>query len=177
MGGTFGGTGWSSTMAENTIRHQLDVWIDWCGENVIVSYGYRDSGVQIPQRQHRLSITAIPRDDASALEAIACATLERFVPSAPRRIPHGRLIPTYVPGCLTVVLQDQRRQGDLPLARMYLNEDYPATGRRTEHSLRLEAADFEPPLYRAWERLRRWGKAQAWSHYVTNFGPYVEWRS
>ncbi|MCJ7706677.1 MAG: hypothetical protein MUO38_03565 [Anaerolineales bacterium] len=67
---------------------------------------------------------------------------------------------------MTVVVQDQQRHTQIPLARLYYREGLPRFRSSIEAQVRMAPADFSVSERAAWERLRVEIKRMAREHYT-----------
>lgn len=160
-------------MAEDWYRHQLLVHVDLVppADVVDVVYSYPFAGAHsLPEIRACVPIADVDEAAARALFAFVGRLVERL-PCERVRLPHAVIAPTYVPGVLTVPVQDARRMGtDLPLARLYVYELLPETGTTREHELRIDRPEFDAGLRSWWDDIRAWGKRIAWREYEVRFG-------
>jgi hypothetical protein len=87
---------------------------------------------------------------------------------APTRVrpPHAEIVPHIRPAIMTVVVQDQQRHTQIPLARLYYHEGVPRFRSSIEAQVRMAPADFSVSERAAWERLRVEIKRMAREHYT-----------
>ena len=84
-----------------------------------------------------LSDTEITDDFRRQLDFIYRALEGRIPVPASVRLPHAEVMPTVQAGILTFVAVDQSRSDEIPLARLYFNEDVAALRSRVEGQVRV----------------------------------------
>jgi hypothetical protein len=151
------------------IPHNLLVHLDFADHILEVRYSYPFS------QPHRLDeqLIRIPADDIpdavrQELEFLRQQLLERLPPPVPARLPSIELMPEYVPGFLTVVIQDATR--DLPVARLYVHERVPQLNSQREIELRLDPGQWSEEQMSSWRRLEQHVGGIVWSDYLSRFG-------
>jgi hypothetical protein len=146
--------------------HQFLIHTDLCADRLSIAYSYPFSSP--PLRERRIGVTG-PPDIALILERIRGDCLSVFeVPARSARVPHAMVPSTLRLGCLTVVLQDYRR--DLPVARLYVDENL--LGERVEHEIHMARDEFPHGTLIALERLKSWAKGVVWQDHENRFGEF-----
>ncbi len=152
-------------------KHQLNVHLDYgpqCFEpgGLEVRYGYHYSG----EHQLREQVVRIPpatiapelKTDLDALYEI----LRRKIPEPEVvRLPHAAIRPTIRPAGLTVVVLDQSRAAQLPIARLYYYEEVDPLRSRIERRVYLERPGWSAPELQVCDRVRETVRKLAWQDY------------
>lgn len=160
------------TSGGSRIRHQLTIWLDYMPSDddaVEVNSGYPHSAPHdIPQQRIRFPRDSMTPEAKAALDAIDQALLDR-VAAKSVRLPSRSVRPSTRRAYTTIVIQDQTRSGELPIARLYYDQQIRQTGTSVNDEVRMESGDFSSDELRQWQTLRGWAKRVAWEDYNTRF--------
>jgi hypothetical protein len=151
------------------VKHQLLIHLDYGDTlpSLEVRYSYPFSTPhRLPEQAIAVPKAKIPGPIKKDLDYLYRQMSDRIPPPTPVRLPHAHIVPDIRPAIMTVVVQDQQRQTQIPLARLYYHEEVLKLGSRIEAQVRMGPADFSGSERAAWERLRVKIKRMAWEHYV-----------
>lgn len=155
-------------------KHELVIHLDY-GPPVAgleIRYRYPFSAPDaFPERVVRIQQHRILRDVLRDLDILYHGLTKRI--RTPVGLPYAAVDPVTRPIVATIVIQDQRRSHELPLARLCYPEDVPGNGSRVEREVRMEAGDFTADERVSWDRLRKRIKGIAWTHYQGAVGDYL----
>jgi hypothetical protein len=123
---------------------------------------------EIRQQTIRFLSADLTTDVLTALESLV-GTLRARIRTQEVVLPSRRVRPRIRLGITTIVVQDQTRTAELPLARMYYIEEIAGTGSSHEGEVRLESGEFSETDRGHWDVLRSWAKKRAWEDYESRF--------
>lgn len=155
-------------------KHELVIHLDYgppvAGLKIRYRYPFRTPDA-FPERVVRIPQHQILRDVLRDLDILYQGLTNRVpVPAGP---PDTGVVPHTRPAIATIVIQDQRRAQELPLARLCYPEDVAGNGSQAEREVHMEAEDFTADERLAWDRLRKRIKGIAWTHYQGAVGDYL----
>jgi hypothetical protein len=159
------------------VQHQLSIHLDFVPgpDGVTVVYSYAFSGDH-ELREHRVQLLApdLDRQFADDLDLVYREMIERIGPVRVAVLPHAPITPQIKPAILTIVVQDQRRKNDLPLARMYYNEVIEEIQSQKAREVRANKTNFSSIALKALARITSRAKGMAWADYSTRVAPYLK---
>ena len=151
------------------VKHQLLIHLDYGDTlpSLEVRYSYPFSTPhQLPEQAITIPKAKIPGRIKKDLDYLYQQIRGRIPAPTPVRLPHAQIVPDIRPAIMTVVVQDQQRHSQIPLARLYYHEEVLKLSSRIEAQVRMGPAEFSGSERAAWERLRIKIKRLAWEHYV-----------
>ena len=161
------------------LRHQLNVHLDYgpgTAElgSLDVRYGYPHSGEhQLRDQVLVIPHSDIPQDLRRDLDAIYAALARQMSASKPVRLPHAEIVPTLRPTLLTLVVQDQSRAPQLPIARLNYHEEVAELRSRFDREVRLEGPNWSPGDLVVAQRVRAAVRKLAWQDYRRLVGHHL----
>lgn len=151
------------------VKHQLLIHLDY-GDTLAsleIRYSYPFSVPhQLPEQAIAVPKAKIPGPIKKDLDYLYRQMRGRIPAPTRVRLPHAEIVPQIRPAIMTVVVQDQQRHTQIPLARLYYHEEVPRLRSSIEAQVRMGPADFSVSERAAWERLRVKIKRMAWEHYT-----------
>lgn len=156
------------------IKHQLFIHLDYHPEGQLdVRYDYPLSTPPIPPQTVTISGNAIPEKLKNDLDFIRECLVGK-IPTKLIRTPHAEVKPRIVPTMMTIVIQNQTRSSEIPLARLYYQEWVDEITLQNEGQVRMIPDDFVEDKRLAWERIRDKAKGIAWHDYwdIKGFSKY-----
>ena len=153
-------------VAARLLKQELLIHLDYglpFGDVVVRYRGPVGAPETLPEQVVDLLRARVPRDVQFELDVLYQALTRRIPPPPANRAPDGWIIR---PALATVLIQDQKRPSELPLAWLTYVQQGPAAGERLEQrDIAVSAGDFTPDERSALDRLRYRIKGIAWAHY------------
>jgi len=155
------------------LKHQLSIHLDYGPvlENLELRYSYPFSAPhELPEQSIRMGLDRLDGRVRQNLDFLIDSLTGRTKSPDPVHLPHTQLTPVLRPTILTVVIQDQTRQDQLPIMRLYLFESVDEVGSRIERETRVEGPSASAAERDAWQKLRQWVKGRVWDDYLQRLG-------
>lgn len=159
-------------MTSDWVKHQLFIHLDYHPDGKLeVHYHYPLSAPPIPEQTVTLRESAVQNKLKGDLDFVKECLIERIPPKS-IRTPSAEIRPSIIPKITTIIIQDQTRSNEVPLARLYYLETVEEIGLQVEKQIEMNRSHFVGDKRLAWERIRAKAKGIAWQDYKCKLGRY-----